>query len=155
MRRSDKKISSRAEIDIILHNCPVLHLAMTQNDQPYLVPLSFGYDGNALYFHSADKGKKLDILRENPRVCFQVEQNIELVKDAEKACDWSFRYESVIGFGQAVEITTAAQRREALNQIMLHYSGRDWDFPESTLSRTSVWQIPIDEISGKRSSEKL
>jgi nitroimidazol reductase NimA-like FMN-containing flavoprotein (pyridoxamine 5'-phosphate oxidase superfamily) len=154
MLRRDREISNKSEIEAILHNCLLLHLAMSDGDQPYLVPLSYGFDGQNIYFHSARTGRKLDILKKNAKVCFQVGQKVELVTDTENACDWSFRYESVIGFGRAEELTDPGQRQAALNHIMQHYSGRDWTFPQSSLNRTSVWQIRIDEMSGKRSEAK-
>jgi len=62
MRKKEKEITRREELDHIIHNSLICHLSCSLNDQPYVVPLSFGYDGNAVYFHTAPEGKKIDIL---------------------------------------------------------------------------------------------
>jgi hypothetical protein len=52
MRRSDREITHRERIDEIIRGCEVCHLGMADRDQPYVVPVSFGYDGQDVYFHS-------------------------------------------------------------------------------------------------------
>ena len=71
MRRQEREISDRAAIDAIIRACQVCRLGMVDGDLPYIVPMSFGYDGRALYFHCATQGRKLDVLRRRPRVCFE------------------------------------------------------------------------------------
>ena len=154
MRRSEKNIASRAEIDAIIADCLVCRLALARDDEPYLVPVSFGYDGGAIFFHTAPAGRKLDILAENPRVCFEFERNVELLRHPTKACAWSFAYESVIGWGRVEELLTEVDKRAGLNAIMRHYSGREWEMTTAALSTTRVWRIVIEEISGKRSGFK-
>ena len=71
MRRSDREIADKSEIIRIIEKCDVCRLALSQNNAPYIVPMSFGYEyaDNKLtiYFHCAKEGRKLDIIRENPR----------------------------------------------------------------------------------------
>lgn len=69
MRKRDQEITDRVTIDDILRRCPVCHLGPIHANRLYVVPLCFGYDGHALYFHCADKGLKLDCLRSNPSDC--------------------------------------------------------------------------------------
>lgn len=155
LRRRDLEIPERSELDRILHAAQVCRLAMARGDEPYLVPLSFGYDGRRLYFHTAKTGLKLDFLAANPRVCFEVEENPRLVEHAERACAWSFGYACVIGRGRVVELLDDEERRHGLNEIMRHYSGRaDWPYAPTVFSRTRVWAVEIDTLSGKRSSDK-
>jgi nitroimidazol reductase NimA-like FMN-containing flavoprotein (pyridoxamine 5'-phosphate oxidase superfamily) len=154
MRRSDREISRRAEIDEVIQGALVCHLAFAVDDEPYVVPLSYGYDGQNLYFHSAKGGKKIDCIRANPRVCFQMERDVRLVTDPHDACAWSFAFESVIGYGEVVELTGREERVVGLNHIMRHYSGKNWEFGETALSATRVWRIEIESVTGKRSLEK-
>src|SRR4030042_5421966 len=100
MRRKEKEIAEREVLEKILHKAPVCHLAMSDQDQPYVVPLNFGYNDNALYFHCAQEGKKLDILRKNNRVCFEVDVDHELVK-GESACEWGMKGRGGVGIGTA------------------------------------------------------
>jgi len=73
------------------------------------------------------------------------------VKPDEKPCDFSVRYESVVGEGAVRELTTPEEKAAGLQQIMAHYSGRsDWSFPEEVLQRTCVFALTVQEISGRR-----
>jgi nitroimidazol reductase NimA-like FMN-containing flavoprotein (pyridoxamine 5'-phosphate oxidase superfamily) len=154
MRRNDKEFSSRTEIDAIIRAADVCRLAFARDNEPYLVPLSFGYDGSALYFHTAPKGRKLEFIEANSRVCFEFERNIALIRNDNDACAWSFSFESVIGYGTVNELKRPEAKDYALNQIMRHYSGREWDIPEQRTDTTRVWRIHIESMTGKKSVEK-
>jgi nitroimidazol reductase NimA-like FMN-containing flavoprotein (pyridoxamine 5'-phosphate oxidase superfamily) len=150
MRRNEKEITDRAEIDSIIRRSQVCRLGLSDNGQPYVVPLCFGYDGNALYFHCAKEGRKLDILRRNSKVCFEFDVVAGLV-EANQGCDWSIGYQSVIGFGAAQVIEDVAQKRTALTHLMAQYSRQSFVFPPETLTRTVVVKIEIDSLTGKQS----
>ena len=62
MRRKEKEITTRAVIDAIIRQARVCRLALSEDNQPYVVPLCFGYENDTLYFHCAPKGRKLDII---------------------------------------------------------------------------------------------
>jgi nitroimidazol reductase NimA-like FMN-containing flavoprotein (pyridoxamine 5'-phosphate oxidase superfamily) len=154
MRRSEKEIADRDEIDAVIEGSEVCRLAFAVADQPYLVPASFGYDGQAIYFHTAATGKKIDCIEANNRVCFELERGVQLIPGSEKACTWSFAFESVIGYGRVSELVTADQKRHGLDRIMRHYSGRSWDYDQAALDSTRVWKITIESMTGKRSQPK-
>ena len=154
MRRADREITSRERIDEIIRGCEVCHLGMADGDQPYVVPVSFGYDGQSVYFHSARDGRKIDVIAANPRVCVQFERRVVLVTSETEACEWSFAFESAIGFGVVEELRDPEAKAIGLNQIMQHYSGLQWEFEPSTLARTRVWRVSIEELTGKQSSLK-
>lgn len=151
MRRKEKQITTRQEIDDILHDCKVCHLAMAMDDVPYIVPLSFGYDGRHIYFHCATQGQKIEHLRRNPRVCFQMERNVRLITATTGPCHWTFSFESVVGHGTASEITDAGDKKYGLDRIVEHYKGDTDDYPDAAMSSLSVWRIAIESVSGKRS----
>lgn len=152
MRRSDKEITERAEIDRVIRQATVCRLAMADEEGPYIVPLSFGYDGETLYFHSAREGKKLSILRKHPKVCFEFDVAVE-ASPGETPCKWSMAYRSVIGFGEAEFIASPEGRCKALDRIVAHYSdGSSFAYTEAALSGVSVFQVNIREVSGKRSA---
>ena len=151
MRKKEKAINHREELDQIIHKAQICHLACSRNDEPYVVPLSYGYDGEAVYFHTAQEGKKIDFLETNPLVCLGFEQGVKLQPDPDLACEWSFAFSSVIITGTAEELTDPQVKLEGIKQIMLHYSSRDWDIPLEELSRTKVWRVIINTISGKES----
>lgn len=151
MRRKDKEIVGRAEIDAILRGSQVCRLALAKDNEPYLVPVSFGYDGSAIYLHTASAGRKIDFFLANPRVCFEFERNVEVRADPALACKWTMHYESVIGWGTIAEIVEPVEKERALNEIMRQYSGRDWNFEPLAVARVRTWKITIDAMTGKRS----
>ena len=154
MRKKDKEINDRKWIDEIIFASQVCRVAAALENKPYIVPLSFGYDGDSLYFHTAKKGKKIDYFEKNKFVCFEFEGEVELIKDNEKACNWTFDYESVIGYGNIVELTNDRDKSYGLNRIMLQYSGKTWEIDQIDLHRTRIWKIEIDSITGKKSESK-
>ncbi|WP_027399808.1 pyridoxamine 5'-phosphate oxidase family protein [Anaerovorax odorimutans] len=102
MRRRDREIKDENEIIEILKKSFVCHLAMCSDNKPYVIPMIYVYNDNCLYFHCADVGQKLDILRVNNEVCFEVQNSSsDIIKNAGMPCDWGFQFESVIGFGKA------------------------------------------------------
>lgn len=148
MRKKEREIKDRKVIDDIIRHCSVCHLAMCNNDQPYIVPLNFGYDGRNLYFHCAPEGKKIDIIRKNNRVCFEFDILHEIVK-AKQACDWGAKYESVIGSGSVEIVDDLEAKKNALECIMLQYGSNARDFSEEVMKKTLILRVRIIEISGK------
>ena len=154
MRRKDKEVRDRTLIDQVIARAQVCRLGLCKDNQPYIVPLSYGYDGNLIYFHTASEGMKLDFLAANNRVCFEMEHDVRIVRDESSACKWSQSFYSVIGFGTIHEITDLPQKIAALNQLMKHYSGREWNFDETSFIKIKIWAITIDQISGKKTKDK-
>jgi nitroimidazol reductase NimA-like FMN-containing flavoprotein (pyridoxamine 5'-phosphate oxidase superfamily) len=155
MRRRDREIAERTEIDALLSQARVCRLAFAVAGEPYIVPLSHGYDREtgALLFHTAREGRKIDCIEANPRVCFEVEGRVEVKAGDERGCSWGMRYESVIGWGTIREILDAEAGKEALRRIMTQQSGRDgdWTFSASRVAATRVWCLDIESVTGKRS----
>ncbi|MGB8427521.1 MAG: pyridoxamine 5'-phosphate oxidase family protein [Desulfobacterales bacterium] len=150
MRRKDKEVIDRGEVESIIEESLVCRLAMAGEAGPYIVPLSFGFRDNTLYFHSAAEGRKIDMLRENPRVCFEFDGDTA-VRTGVKACDFSMQYKSVIGFGTTVFIDSAAAKREALDIIMGHYADGAFDYADARVDKIAVFKVEIDTMTGKAS----
>ncbi len=155
MRRSDKEIKDAGLISQIIGNCQVCRLGLAQDNIPYIVPLSFGYDGAALYVHTAKTGKKIEFIEANSQVCFEFEHGVSLKPHESAPCDWSFSFQSVIGYGTIRELTDPAEMISALHLIMKQYSKREWNFSEENLSAIKVWKISIESISGKQSKDMV
>jgi nitroimidazol reductase NimA-like FMN-containing flavoprotein (pyridoxamine 5'-phosphate oxidase superfamily) len=155
MRRAEREMKDRAEIDGVIRGCRICRLAFADSDEPYIVPLSFGYDGEALYFHTAIKGRKIDCIEANPRVCFELERNVRLEGGGNDPCDWTFSYESVIGYGTLGELVETEDRIFGLNRIMEQYTGREWEFQPEMLEGARIWRLDIESVTGKRSGPEL
>jgi len=152
MRRHEQEIIDRTEIDEIIRQCPVCHLGLCDQGQPYVVPLSFGYDGKAVYFHSARLGRKLEILRHNNRVCVEFEIVQDLITGP-AACNWSVHFKSVMGFGRAHILEDPDQKRVALALLMAQYTEGQFTFPDDMVTRTAIIMVELNSISGKQSTQ--
>lgn len=148
MRRKEREIHPREVIDEIIRQSQVCYLAMCDGEAPYVVPLSFGYDGESLYVHSAKKGRKMELLRENPRVCFTFTPEQAVIR-AEKACRWGFSYRSVVGAGRAVFLEDREEKRQGLAVLMAHYDDADYTFEDAEVDGVAVLRVHIDELTGK------
>lgn len=153
MRRSEKEIQ-RKDIDAVIRKALVCRLAMAKDNIPYIIPLSFGYDGENIYIHTAKEGKKVDIFLENPDVCFEFENEVELIRSERSACQWSFSFQSIIGHGKIREIVTLLEKKKALGEIMNQYSSKKWNFIDSAVQSVRVWRIEIISLTGKQSKDK-
>ena len=153
MRRSQQEITDRAVIDSIIERSSVCRLAMVDGDRPYVVPMCFGYDGTSLYFHSAKGGMKTDILKKNPRVCFEFEIECAFEKGdkPDQPCDWGMNYQTVIGFGTAQFVDDVAEKRKALDVIVRQYSSGSFDYPDNMVKAVSVIRVDVESITGKHS----
>jgi uncharacterized protein len=151
MRRSDKEIKDPETIEKIINEAEFCRVAFSHEDNPYLVTMNFGYRENNLYLHSATEGRKIDILRKNNNVCFQMDIRTELVKSA-SPCNWGVNYLSVIGFGKAHIIDNHSDKRAALDVIMAKYSPRNsFEYSDEAISKVIVIKVQIDDITGKKS----
>ena len=152
MRRKDKEITSKGDLAEIMRQGEVCYLAMIDGEvddrEPYVVPLNYGYRDNALYFHTAPEGRKIDILKRNPKVAFTVVPEHEITEGG-KGCSWSARYTSVMGTGTATILTDQAEKNEGLKILMAQYSDDPFNFSDKELEGVAVVKINIEKLTGK------
>ena len=150
MRKKDKEITDIKEIEKLIKKAIRCRIGLVDGDEPYVVPVCFGYEREALYFHGALEGRKVELIKKNNRICFEVDTDAEVVK-AETSCGWTMRYKSVIGVGRAYILESDEEKSYGLKVIMKHYSGDEFSFPKSTLDKTLVVKVDIRSITGKQS----
>jgi nitroimidazol reductase NimA-like FMN-containing flavoprotein (pyridoxamine 5'-phosphate oxidase superfamily) len=154
MRRVDREITDTTGKLEIIGGCKVCRLGMIDGDEPYIVPLNFGYEYTggvlSLYFHSAGEGRKIDILRKNRRVCFEMDGDHRLI-EGDTACAYGLSYGSVIGLGLIEFIEERAEKVRALNLLMRHQTGEDRDFSyeDAQLDRVAVYRLRAESFTGK------
>ncbi len=152
MRRRDKELRDKDVIEKILDKANVCRLGLFDGVKPYIVPMSYGYKSGTLYFHSAQDGRKVEILKKNPVVCFEIDIPGSVVS-SEEACSWSMNYLSVMGEGKVSFVSDENKKKEALNCIMDHYSGKkEWSFSTGMLQKTLVFTVEAENMSAKESS---
>jgi nitroimidazol reductase NimA-like FMN-containing flavoprotein (pyridoxamine 5'-phosphate oxidase superfamily) len=152
MRRADKEIKDPDEIKRVLKGTQYMTLAMTRDGEPYLVSLSHGYDEerNALYFHSAPEGKKLDYLRASPHVWGQVVVDRGYAKG-----ECTHRYATVMFRGSVRFLESLDEKRRAL-RTMINQLDPDSEpllkrqLDSDRLKTTVVGEIRLEEVTGKK-----
>jgi len=154
MRKKEREITDIQEIEKIITRSDVCRIAFADHDVPYIVTMNFGYTGGEkkfLWFHCAKEGRKLEMIRKNNFVCFEMDTD-HLLAGGTMACDFSMSYSSVVGYGNISVIDDAEEKKTGLNQIMSHYTGKnDFSFNPATLARTLILRLEITEITGKHS----
>ena len=152
MRRQDKLVTDIDVLHGVIRKAQVCRIALVDGDTPYLVPMNFGFDGSSLYFHAAKQGLKLDILRKNPKICVEFEQDVTLVQ-GKKPCSYGFHYLTVICHGQAEFLDVLEEKRWALHHIITQYDP-DWqryNFNEGEVASIVLFKVRIEAIVGKTS----
>ena len=154
MRRYDREVKDWQGILAILDHCKVCRLGMLVDGMVYIVPMNFGYNfvsqTLSLFFHSALEGKKISALRENASISFEMDCAHQLIS-ADKACAYSFAYESLMGQGRVQFLETDQEKLAALQQIMLHQTGQTFPASDYNLAKVLLFKLIVEKISAKKS----
>ena len=150
--RRELEIKDQSKIIEILDKCKVLHLAMVDGDEPYVIAMNYGYtmeDGKlSLYMHGATQGRKLDILRVNPKVCFEMDCDLAPF-EGDVPCQYGIAYSSIIGTGKDELIENPEDKMQALTILMKTQTGKDFEFNERLVSIVSVIKIHVADYTAK------
>lgn len=153
MRRKNQEITNKKIIEEILSKSVICRIAMIDRDEPYIVPVNYGYSDNVIYIHSASKGKKIELLEKNNNVCFEIEYHSEIIKK-EKACDWNTKYRSVIGYGNIEIITDEESKKQGLDFVMKQHGSKGNNvYKNSSLKNMVILKLNIEKLTGKQSGE--
>lgn len=150
MRRHEKEITAKGELEQVLWQGRFCHLAIPDDPLPYLIPLNYGYQEGSLYFHSAPQGHKIELLKKQPQACFSVTIDYGII-EAERACSWGARFTSIIGSGRIEFIEDPLQKKAALHILMAQYSDQAFSFEQAQIDATLIFKLVIEAMSGKQS----
>jgi uncharacterized protein len=148
---SKRIIQDQQQIEEILSKAKFLRLALSDADIPHIIPMAFGYKDNSIYLHSSQEGEKIDILKKNPRVCFEADIDADIIT-AYDVCKYNVRYRSVIGYGQAKFLEDYNEKVEGLTVLSEHYGKQEpFEFEEWKVNRLCLIRIEIERMTGKES----
>ncbi len=151
MRRRDKEIRDIEEIESIIRKALVCRLGLSDDNNPYIIPVNFGYENGSLYIHSAQTGKKLEILKKNNNVCFEFDIDHEFVMGA-PPCKSTMKFKSVVGNGKAMFIENLELKKYALKIITNQYiKNNSFEFQEDLVQKMTIMKIDIKSMTGKKS----
>lgn len=153
MRKREREVSDIIKIEAIISKADVCRIAFADRNIPYIVTMNFGYVGGnerRFYFHSANEGRKLDMIRKNNYVCFEMDTD-HLLTEGKVACEFAMKYKSIIGYGYISIVKEKEEKIEAFNNIMLHYTQRtSLGYDERMVEKTTILRLDVQEITGKR-----
>ena len=152
MTKRELQITDPDQIKAILDKAKVLRLGLAVNNEPYVVPMNYGYtmeDGKlTLYLHSAVRGKKLDMVQENPNVFFEMDCD-RMPFEGRVPCQYGLVYSSIMGRGQAHIVEDVEQKKQAMTILMKTQTGKDFTFEDRLVSIVAVIRIDVAEYTAK------
>ena len=152
MTRRERQVTDPEQIRRILDTARVLHLGLAVDNEPYVVPLNYGYvmeeDKLVIYLHSAQRGKKLDMLRANPNVFFEMDCD-RMPFESKLPCQYGMVYSSIMGRGVATIVEDVEEKKQAMTLLMKTQSGKDFTFEDRLVSIVAVIRIDVEEYTAK------
>ena len=152
LTRRELEITDIEKIRYILDKSLVAHVGMVDGDEPYVVPMNFGYimegDKLTIYLHGARKGRKIDVLRANPKVFFEMECDLQPF-EGDVACRYGMAYSSLMGKGKAVIVEDVEEKKLALSAVMKTQTGKDFVFEDKMVSFVNIIRIDVDSYTAK------
>ena len=152
MTKRERQITDPKQIEAILDASKVLHLGLAVDNEPYVVPLNYGYtmeDGKlVIYLHGAQRGKKLDMIRRNPRVFFEMDCD-RVPFDGVMPCQYGMVYSSIMGRGLAHIVEDVEEKKKAMAIMMKTQTGKDFTFEDRLVSMVAVIRIDVAEYTAK------
>ncbi len=153
MTRREQQVTDINEIIEILEKSKVVHVGMIDGDEPYVVPMNYGYtleNGKlTLYLHGAKRGRKIDVLKANPKVFFEMCCDITPF-EGEVACKYGITYASIMGRGHAAIIEDVDEKKSALSILMKTQTGKDFSFEDKLTTVVSIIKIDTLEFTAKK-----
>lgn len=150
--KREREVTDLNQIRAILDKSLVLHLGMVDGDEPYVVPMNYGYtleDGKlTLYLHGATRGRKLEVLRANPKVFFSMECDV-VPFEGPVPCRYGTTYASILGSGEAEIVENVEEKKEAMSILMKTQTSRDFTFDDRMVSIVSVIRITVRDFTAK------
>ena len=152
MTKRERQIFDPEQIRSILDNSKVLRLGLAVDNEPYVVPMNYGYvmEGEklVLYLHSAQRGRKLDMIRANPRVFFELDCDLRPF-EGRVACQYGLSYSSIMGRGEARILEDVEEKKQAMSILMKTQTGKDFSFNDKLVGMVAVIRVDVSEYTAK------
>jgi uncharacterized protein len=150
MNLRPRMLSKKEEIEKIINEAQVCYLGMSQDNMPYVLPMNFAYETDAVYLHAAPEGHKLEVLKANPEVCLNFNTGNELFhRHKEVGCSWGMKFKSVNWYGKATFIEDYAEKYRIMQLFMIKYAGASYEFSEPSIRNVAIIRIGAGKMTGK------
>ncbi len=153
MTMREREVKDINEILGILDKSMYLSLGLADGDQPYVVPMNYGYvyeNGKlTLYLHTAKRGYKLDLIKKNPKVFFEMTCDT-ISFEGDIACRYGMAYSSVMGKGIAQIVEDIEEKKYSLTMLMKTQTGKDFRFEDKMAAIVTVIKINVTDFTAKK-----
>lgn len=156
MRRKDREVTDPIKIEDIVRRCTCCRIGFHDDGDVYIVPLNFGYEIKdntyVFYFHGANVGRKMDLIRKSPNVGFEMDTDFAVYTtgEADVACSYTARFQSIVGSGIVSMVTETEEKKQGLSLLMEHNTGkREWKYDEKMVNAVAVFKLEVTKMSCK------
>ncbi len=151
-RLPERGAYDRETIYSILDQAFLCHVGFVADGQPFVIPTSYGREGDTLYIHGSAASRMLRAVEQSIPVCVTVTLLDGLVL-ARSAFNHSMNYRSVVVLGSARLVVEREEKLRALRAVSEQVIPGRWDYvrkpTEQELKATSVLALPLTEASAK------
>ena len=151
--RTKTHLLTKEQTDELLYRAEVGRIGtINKNGSPYVLPMHFVYQEGKIYLHGLPKGQKIENIRANPKVCFEVDEMLSLLyENVENPCDVNTEFNSVIVQGTAKIVNDLDEKRFALQKIVEKFTPhlKDMEIPMGMIGGTAVICVEIEECVGR------
>ena len=155
IRRKDREITDKKLIEEFISNQKIIRLGFydKNNNEVYIVPVNYGYtienEQYIFYLHGGKGGRKYELSKEEPNIGFEIDGQYKLV-EAEKACDYSAKYQSVIGNGKIKILDDIEEKKKGLDIIMKHTTGKSgFEYIPRMVQNVAVYKLSVTKLTCK------
>ena len=143
-------ITDKEIIEQTINESPVCYVGMVDGDDPYVIPMNFGYNNGTIYLHSGPKARSIDILNRNNKVCITFSTGHQLTfQHPQVACSYSMKARSVLALGNVRFIESPEEKTKALNIIMKQYSDKAFKYSDPAVANVKIWEIKVIQMTCK------
>jgi nitroimidazol reductase NimA-like FMN-containing flavoprotein (pyridoxamine 5'-phosphate oxidase superfamily) len=152
MTRREQQVFDMEKILEILDKSKIVHVGMVDGDEPYVVPMNYGYtyedEKLTIWLHGATQGRKLDVIRKNPKVFIEMECDL-IPFDGDVACRYGISYYSLMGRGKATIVEDSEEKQKALSILMKTQVNMDFEFNEKLAAVVGIIKIEVSDFTAK------
>ncbi len=148
-------IENRKEINEIIKACKTCFLGMSENGQPYVLPLNFALEDDCVILHSAPAGRMWETINTNNRVCINWTLGEDFAWQDEKVgCSYRVKSKSVLVEGEVEIVDDFDEKEHCMKLLMAQYSNREFKFSAPAIKNVGVLKVHIKKITAKEFGAK-
>ena len=155
IRRKDREITDKKIIEEFISKQNIIRIGFydKKNEEIYVVPVNYGYiidkKQYIFYIHGGKGGRKYELSKDEPNVGFEIDGNYKLV-EGKDACNFTAKYQSVIGNGKIKIIEDLEEKKKGLDIIMNHTTGKSgFEYKQRMIENVAIYKLTAEKLTCK------